>query len=873
VLRIGGGAAAAVAGATALDWTTQPASGAPLGDFVVGSAPVPLNQPADPLIGLLAPAADAPERGMFAPEVPWPVIPIHIAVSRSGHLVSFGTPLDSAAQGGLVYDDWDVAAGFGRRAHAQSASMHDYNSFCNGFVTLDDGSMLMVGGNSTMNTMVYDPVTGKQTMGVNLAYQRWYATALRRPDDRVLVLGGADYYNTGAYLQPQRTAGVAMVPELGTGRDAWTALPGAASPLATGPVDNHWWYPRAFNGLDGNVLGMSGDQVWRMSTEGQGSITRLAQLPFNPRISGSQVMFAPGRILVAGGGQPVNDDGTVSTAAAAVVDATGASVQVRPTSPMAANRNWLNLTVLPTGEVLANGGTRIGTWVGEDNSVKTAEIWNPTTGTWRPAARAARTRTYHSTAVLLPSGAVFTGGGGAPGPEDNLNAELYYPPSLFTRGPDGVVRWADRPRLTTIAGSAVHGGSLKVTLADARQVAAASLISMGSVTHSLNLDQRRIPLTFTQQGATLSMTLPTDINLMPPGDYLLTVLDAAGVPSPGQILTLRNGRPGTVTVNSAIQVSGLVPATEATEGSVPLTVGTRVGLEPTNFRDHRLQHENFGIVLRRASAASSAAVRLGTSWTVRAGLASAADVSFESVDWPGWFLTAPIGPGAVAMARDDGTPALRARMTFVAVRGATGQNTSLQVFNQPAMLLRHQDFVLRSAALDGSDLARADSTFAVRPALAEDPTLGLVVGTRVGLEGSAWPGYRIQHENYGVVLRQVGAASPAWARAGTTWIVRPGLVAGTGVSLESADLAGWFLTAAAGPGFARLIRDDGSALLRQRMTFLASTGVSGRGVSLRVFDQPAMLLRHQNFVLGTAPLAATDGGRADATWVVRPGLA
>jgi len=33
--------------------------------------------------------------------------------------------------------------------------------------------------------------------------------------------------------------------------------------------------------------------------------------------------------------------------------------------------------------------------------------------------------------MLLPDATVLTGGGGAPGPVNNLNSEIYYPPYLY----------------------------------------------------------------------------------------------------------------------------------------------------------------------------------------------------------------------------------------------------------------------------------------------------------------------------------------------------------------------------------------------------------------------------------------------------------
>ncbi|WP_380175988.1 galactose oxidase-like domain-containing protein [Kineococcus sp. DHX-1] len=680
VLRAGAAAVLVGLGTSVALRDAGSASAATAGTYAVGSTPVALNTPSDPAMGRTTPATDATTRGMFGAQVPWPVIPIHVAVGRNGHLTSWGTPVDTAAQGGTAYDDWDVAGGFSRAAHTQTASMHDYNSFCNGPAILPDGRFLMVGGNSSSMTMLYDPVTHEQTMGQNVRYQRWYATSLRLPDGRVLVLGGGNYYNTGAYRNPQDNSGVATVPEIGTGTGAWTSLTGAASTMAFGAEDNRWWYPRAFNGPRGTVVGTSGDQVWNLSVSGTGTISKIGTLPFNPRVSGSQVMYAPGKILVSGGGQPFNEDGTTATAAAAVVDVTGTTARTTSTSPMAENRNWHNLTVLPTGDVLASGGTRVGTAGGDANSVKQAEIWNPASGTWRPAATAARTRTYHSTALLMPSGAVFTGGGGVPGPEDNLNAELFYPPYLFTRAADGSTTWASRPVLTSIAGSATHGGTVTLGLADTRTVSAASLISTGCVTHSENTDQRRVPLTVRQNGATVSATLPTSVDVLPPGDYLLTVVDAAGVPSAAQVLTIRRGAPGLVTVGSATQVVGTgEPVTDPT-GTVPLTVDTAVGLEAVNFAGYRVMHENFAVYLRQAGTGSADGVKTDTSWAVRPGLADAAGVSFEAVTWPGYYLAAPTGGGATGLVKNDGTKGFAARATFAPVTGATGQGTTFQVW-------------------------------------------------------------------------------------------------------------------------------------------------------------------------------------------------
>jgi hypothetical protein len=55
---------------------------------------------------------------------------------------------------------------------------------------------------------------------------------------------------------------------------------------------------------------------------------------------------------------------------------------------------------------------------------------------------------------------------------------------------------------------------------------------MSTVTHTVNTDQRRIPLTATAvSGNTASLTLPADRGVLVPGTYMLFAMDGNGVPS------------------------------------------------------------------------------------------------------------------------------------------------------------------------------------------------------------------------------------------------------------------------------------------------------------------------------------------------------
>ena len=116
--------------------------------------------------------------------------------------------------------------------------------------------------------------------------------------------------------------------------------------------------------------------------------------------------------------------------------------------------------------------------------------------------------------------------------------EIYSPAYLFNV--DGSP--AIRPTITSITpGTVAYGNTFQVQTPDAASIASVVLIRLGSQTHSFDMDQRLIELSFTKGNGVLTATAPPTGNIAPPGYYMLFVLNSAGVPSVATILLMQEG--------------------------------------------------------------------------------------------------------------------------------------------------------------------------------------------------------------------------------------------------------------------------------------------------------------------------------------------
>ncbi len=394
-------------------------------------------QPA-PFDPLMIPA-DAYLKGAWSAVGSWPLIAVHMVLMPDGRVLSYGTDGTGKQTGFFIYDVWDSAVGLGG-GHLTLPNGTGTDIFCSSQLVLPQGGSVFVAGGDNWtgtattntgnnNSNLFDYNANTLTRGNNMNRARWYSTSTTLLNGEVYIQGG-----TGGTDRP----------EIRASDGTFRLLSGAD----TSAFD--FMYPRNFVAPDGRVFGYdSAGRMYYVNTSGSGSVTQVGQ--FASSYAGSDAsaaMFAPGRILQFGG----NSNGAI------VIDINGASPTVTPTQSMSSQRRLVTATMLADGKVLATGGSQVWNELTGVNNI--AEIWNPATGTWTQGYEGALARLYHSTALLLPDATVLVAGGGAPGPLNNLNAEIYYPPYLFTAGGDARAAAVDRQRPDSSSTSARPSASI-----------------------------------------------------------------------------------------------------------------------------------------------------------------------------------------------------------------------------------------------------------------------------------------------------------------------------------------------------------------------------------------------------------------------------
>ena len=416
--------------------------------------------------------------------------------------------------------------------------------FCEATTILANGGILVSGGSDADRTSIADP-NGNWNATSTLNIARGYSASTLTSNGQVFIVGGS-WNNT-----PVDKTGELYTP--GTGWRLLKNVPGSA--FLTNDVggqyrsDNHMWLYGSSNGWVFHA-GPAKTMHW-INTSGDGSVVSAGTRGNDDdAMTGSAAMYDINKILTLGGAPDYN--GRPPSNHATLIDISkgpGSGVSTRSIGNMQYARMFGHAIVLPNGQVMIAGGAGPGAAPFTDaGAVLQPELWDPATEKFQPLPPMASPRVYHSIGFLLLDGRVMLAGGQLGAADQSIirmDAEIYTPPYLLNS--DGTD--APRPTITAAPASTTAGQTINVKATGATSFV---LVRVTSQSHSVNNDQRRIPLNLagtnttklikprnTKADETTPLKIPDDRGIVIPGTYYLFALDDYGTPSIASMMNIQ----------------------------------------------------------------------------------------------------------------------------------------------------------------------------------------------------------------------------------------------------------------------------------------------------------------------------------------------
>jgi hypothetical protein len=491
-----------------------------------------------------------------------PTYAIHLAVLPTGKMLFWSHPPKPPGGGQRpnvgTAAIWDPSKGYGPASMKNvpppsidvdgDGDTEPATIFCSGQSFLPNGTLLLTGGNRAYEgdpgfiysaghnrVFTFDPWTESWTEQPAMRGGRWYPTQLLLGDGRTLILGGLEEDQPGGVYNPDLEVFFPAPSRSGIG----SLRHEPSGDRVTG------LYPRLFTLPNGDVL-LAGPDPGDSAILRVGSLTWEDLPPFSRyREGGSVVMMPSGpagaSTAVQFGGFDRNrdqepDGNYPAVAASESLDGLSPSPAPAGGPSFHYGRSYHNVIVLPDGSMVAFGGARGYSdadklaGVHADGRLRRVEVFDRATGAWKLGPAQLENRTYHSTAVLLPSGRVMSAGddthplgpGGAFSTSDT--AEIYTPPYLFRKG--------KRPKIRRVR-PAIKWGQKFGIKSRSRKLKRAVLMAPAATTHSLDMNQHRLPLKVVRRskGVGITVRAPASRLIAPPGYYMIFLLNRRGEPS------------------------------------------------------------------------------------------------------------------------------------------------------------------------------------------------------------------------------------------------------------------------------------------------------------------------------------------------------
>jgi hypothetical protein len=487
--------------------------------------------------------------------------PIHVALMKNGKiLVVTGSgncpPSQSGCPTGAPYGGSNHSGAVVVDPVAKSVNQLSvsYDMFCNSMTALADGRIMINGGTTaydpfhgSQKTSLFDPASNSFTAVQNMAHGRWYPTVTLLSDGRVVTFSGDDENGI-----------TNSTTEIYTPGSGWGSAVGAGF---TPPL-----YPRMHLLPNGKVFYSGPSPTSYYFTPSNQSWSTVANTRLGgTRTYGSSVLlpltpsnnYDP-KVLILGGGSP-------ATSTTELIDLGSSSPSWSWGPDMSQPRIEMDAVILPTGDVLALGGSA----TDEDANTASlnADLYDTSSNSFSSAGANSYPRLYHSVALLLPDATVWIAGSNPSRGNYESHMESYRPAYLYTRDGSNNVVSATRPSISSAPSNIAWGGQFSVSTPDAGDISKVVLIRPGSSTHSFDMDQRLVGMSFTTGSGSLTVTGPPNNKIAPPGYYMLFLVNNNGVPSVAEFVLL-----GSSGSNPAPTVSSISPTSGSGAGGTAVTI-------------------------------------------------------------------------------------------------------------------------------------------------------------------------------------------------------------------------------------------------------------------------------------------------------------
>ncbi|KAH7087931.1 glyoxal oxidase N-terminus-domain-containing protein [Auriculariales sp. MPI-PUGE-AT-0066] len=496
------------------------------------------------------------------------------------------------------------AALYGLDTHVARAVNVLTNTFCAGGGFLGNGTLVSISGNVPQYEDI-DPISGWQGIRLfdpskcsdsaasgsctlyenpkrlRISEPRWYPTTIKLEDGSMIVMGGTKF---GNFKNTDDTAANSLEYYPAKNIAGQNGLPVPSKFLRDTMYAN--LFPLMHLLPDGRLFVAANTKAmiydWKNNKE-----TRLPNIPNGVRVTypfaGSSVLLPlrpsnnyTATILICGGSttsdrvdpSKLSSQNKASKQCERMTLNDAGIAKGWETEWMSVPRHMPNLIVLPTGKVLIVNGAQTGysgyndvpDTIGNadsDHPAFTPILYNPLavsgsrmSSTGLPTSKIARM--YHSTASLLPSGAVLVAGSN---PNEDVETEKYqteYRAEELRPGymASGVVR----PAVNIAQGMRLNWNTAaNVTVTLPKNWTTIQGLHTPHIIFRVKMGQRLVELVVVQPAkstststaatynTTLSLTGPPNAKIFPPGPAFLYVL-ADGVPSTGRMLSMGDGR-------------------------------------------------------------------------------------------------------------------------------------------------------------------------------------------------------------------------------------------------------------------------------------------------------------------------------------------